>query len=182
MSKSVKRPYSLCPLALSIAFFTSQPAAAQEIEIEEESFPRLEEIVVTARKRAESLQDVPMSITAVSGEKLEKAGIENIEDLTSALTNIHFTQTGFSTQVRVRGIGSDNSQGFEQSVGMYVDGIYYGRAQLFRAPFMDLERAELLRGPQGTLLGKNSIAGALNLTSAKPTDDFTGHLSVSRGI
>ncbi len=139
----------------------------------------LEEVIVTSQKRQQSLQDVPISVAVVQGQKLEEAGVENLEDLTVLLPNIHFTETGISTQVRVRGIGSGNSQGFEQSVGTYVDGIYYGRAQLFRAPLFDLERAEVLRGPQGTLLGKNSIAGGLNLTTAKPTDEFEAHLKAS---
>lgn len=149
---------------------------------ESTSKPKLEEIIVTAQKRVENLQEVPLSVSAVSGDKLEKAGIENLEDLTAYLPNIHFTETGLSTQVRVRGVGSDNSQGFEQSVGMYIDGIYYGRAQLFRAPMMDMSRAELLRGPQTTLFGKNSIAGALNLTSARPTNEFEGKVSLSHEI
>ncbi len=140
---------------------------------------RLEEIIVTSQKIAENLQDVPISVATVTGEKLAEAGVENLEDLTAYLPNIHFTETGISTQVRVRGIGSDNSQGFEQSVGMYIDGIYYGRAQLFRTPMMDLQRAELLRGPQSTLFGKNSIAGALNLTTAQPTEEFEAKLSSS---
>ena len=143
---------------------------------------RLEEIIVTAQKRSESLKSVPISVAAVSGDKIEKAGIENIEDLTSYLPNIHFTQTGFSTQIRVRGIGSDNSQGFEQSVGLYIDGIYHGRAQLYRAPLMDLADAELLRGPQGTLLGKNSAAGALIFNTAKPTDAFEAYVNISQEL
>lgn len=147
------------------------------IAVAQDSGPRLEEVIVTAQKRAESLQDVPISVAAVTGEKLEDAGIETLEDLTVQIPNIHFTETGFSTQVRVRGIGSDNSQGFEQSVGMYIDGIYHGRAQLFRTPMMDLERAEVLRGPQSTLFGKNSIAGALNLTTARPTEELEGRIS-----
>ena len=156
-------------IATSIAFSTS----AQDS-------PRLEELIVTSQKRTESLQEVPLSVATISGEKLESAGIENLGDLTVHLPNLHFTETGFSTQVRVRGIGSDNSQGFEQSVGMYIDGIYYGRAQLFRAPLMDMQRAELLRGPQSTLFGKNSIAGALNLTTAAPTDELEGKVSISQ--
>ena len=170
-------------LALAIGFISAQaisPTFAQPTEENDASSDlRLEEVIVTAQKRSESVQDVPLSVSAISGEKLNDAGIENLEDLTAYMPNIHFTESGFSTQVRTRGIGSDNSQGFEQSVGMYVDDIYYGRAQLFRAPMMDMTRAELLRGPQVTLFGKNSIAGALNLTTAKPTEDFEGRVSLS---
>ena len=161
-------------LYLALGFIIAQQAHSQS-----DSGPRLEELIVTAQKRAESLQDVPLSIAAIEGDKIQNAGIETLEDLTVYMPNIHFTETGFSTQVRVRGIGSDNSQGFEQSVGMYIDGIYHGRAQLFRTPMMDMERAEMLRGPQSTLFGKNSIAGALNLTTARPTDEFEGRVTVS---
>lgn len=158
----------------------AQDAAAQDAASESVgSNLMLEEVKVTAQKREESLQDVPLSVAAVSGDKLDEAGIENVEDLTTLVPNLHLTETGISTQLRVRGIGSDNSQGFEQSVGMYIDGVYHGRAQLFRAPFFDLERVEVLRGPQSTLFGKNSIAGALNLTTAKPTEELEGQLSAS---
>lgn len=163
------------PLALIAAVLLCQVSTAQT----NPSQLRLEEVRVTAQKREESLQDVPLSVATVSGQKIEEAGIENLADLTSLIPNIHLTQTGISTQLRVRGIGSDNSQGFEQSVGMYIDGIYHGRAQLFRIPFFDLERAEVLRGPQSTLFGKNSIAGALNLTTAKPTHEMEGKVSAS---
>ncbi len=139
----------------------------------------LEEVLVTAQRRTEAIQEVPISVAAVNDVKIAQAGVENIEDLTALLPNIHFTESGFSTQVRVRGVGSDNSQGFEQSVGMYVDGTYYGRAQLFRAPMMDMQRIEVLRGPQSTLFGKNSIAGALNLTTKRPTDSFEASVSAS---
>lgn len=167
-------------LALAIGLLTTQSfAQAQDGGPPGGNDLKLEEIIVTAQKRSESLQDVPLSVSALSGDKLADAGIENIEDLTAYLPNVHFTETGFSTQVRVRGIGSDNSQGFEQSVGMYIDGIYYGRSQLFRTPMMDMARAELLRGPQSTLFGKNSVAGALNLTTAKPTDEFEAMISSS---
>lgn len=139
----------------------------------------LEEIIVTAQKRSESLQDVPISVNTVNGEKLSDAGIESVNDLTSYVPNLHTTETAISTQLRVRGIGSGNDQGFEQSVGQYIDGIYYGRAQLIRAPFLDLERVETLRGPQSILFGKNSVAGALNMTTAKPTEELEGSISAS---
>ncbi|SMF54369.1 Outer membrane receptor proteins, mostly Fe transport [Alteromonadaceae bacterium Bs31] len=164
------------PLALAIAIICTQAS------ITAAEAGKLEEIIVTSQKRAENLQQVPLSVATISGDKLDKSGIANLNDLTAHMPNIHFTETGLSTQVRVRGIGSDNSQGFEQSVGMYVDGIHYGRAQLFRAPMMDMERAELLRGPQSTLFGKNSIAGALNLTTARPTTDPEARLALSQEL
>lgn len=139
----------------------------------------LEEIFITSQKRELSLQDVPASVAAVSGEKIEQMGIEKLEDLTSYVPNIHLTQTGLSTQMRIRGIGSDNSQGFEQSVGVYMDGIYRGRAQLFRAPIFDVERVEVMRGPQSTFFGKNSIAGALDIISARPESQFGGQFTGS---
>jgi iron complex outermembrane receptor protein len=163
-----------CPLSAAIALLGSclAPGIQADPAI-------LEEIIVTSQKREQSLQEVPLSVAAVTGEKIEKMGVENLEDLTSYVPNIHFTETGMSTQMRIRGIGSDNSQGFEQSVGVYKDGIYHSRAQLFRAPIFDVERAEVMRGPQGTLFGKNSIAGAIDLITAKPTDELRGKISAS---
>jgi len=157
-------------LALAVTAVMIQPAMAS-------SALTLEEVIVTAQKRAESLQDVPISVSAVGAEKLADAGIETVSDLTAYVPNLHTTETGISTQLRMRGIGSGNDQGFEQSVGQYVDGIYYGRAQLIRAPFLDLERVEALRGPQSILFGKNSVAGALNMTTAKPTEEFEAEIS-----
>ncbi len=168
------------PIAYAVALAASNVSIAQdnEVPVKDPQVLMLEEIMITAQKRIESLQDVPLSVIALSGEKLDDAGVEDLHDLTAHIPNMHFTETGIGTQVRIRGIGSENSQGFEQSVGMYIDGIYHGRAQLFRTPLFDMERAEVLRGPQGTLFGKNSIAGALNLTSAKPTDELEGKFSI----
>jgi iron complex outermembrane recepter protein len=132
----------------------------------------LDEIVVTAQKREENLSDVPLSVVVIDSDKLATAHVTRIADLTEFVPNLTMTETGISTQMYVRGIGSGNNQAFEQSVGQYVDGVYYGRQQLIRAPFFDLDRVEVLRGPQGTLFGKNTIAGALNLTTAKPSDEF----------
>ncbi len=146
------------------------------------SAAQLEEILVTSQKRVETLKDVPISVVALTGEQLQKSGIFVVEDLQKMVPNLNMTVTGLSTQVFIRGIGSSNNQGFEMSVGQYVDGIYYGRQQLMRLPFLDLDRVEVLRGPQGTLFGKNSIAGALNISTAKPTDQFEGSLTAKYGI
>ena len=137
----------------------------------------LEEVIVTAQKRAESLQDVPISVSAVSGEKINDAGLLNLEDLSLYIPNVHINEAVVSTNLFVRGVGSGVNQGFEQSVGTYIDGIYMGRGFQARAPFLDLERVEILKGPQGTLFGKNTIAGALNITTAKPTDELEGYVA-----
>lgn len=167
-------PSTLCtalkyPLSFAIATLFSVAALAEN--------QALEEIIVTSQKRAQTLQEVPISVATVDGEKIDSMGVENLEDLSAFAPNIHFTETGLSTQMRIRGIGSDNSQGFEQSVGVYADGIYHSRAQLFRAPMFDIERVEIMRGPQGTLMGKNSIAGAIEIITAKPQAEREGKIT-----
>ena len=138
----------------------------------------LEEIIVTAQKRAESLQDVSVSVSAMTGEKIGEAGINKIEDIQAYVPNLTMSETGIGTNIYMRGLGSGINQGFEQSVGMYVDGVHYGRAQLSRAPFLDLARVEVLRGPQNILYGKNSVAGAISIVTAQPEDEFGADISV----
>jgi len=131
----------------------------------------LEEIVVTAQKRTESLQDVPVAVSAVTGDKILESGMTRIEDLRNLVPTLFTQETAIGNNISIRGIFSGVNPGFEQSVGTYVDGIYRGRPQQTRMPFLDLERVEVLRGPQSILFGKNSVAGALNITTARPTAD-----------
>lgn len=160
------------PLALAVML------AVGASQINAESL-MLEEIVVTAQKRTESLQDVPISVSAVDGDKIAEAGIENLQDLSAYVPNLKVVEGGLVPQMFIRGIGSGGNQGFEQSVATYADGVYYGRSLQSRSAFMDLERVEVLRGPQSILFGKNSIAGAISLVSAKPTEEFEGKVSGS---
>lgn len=139
--------------------------------------PALEEIYVTAQKRTQSLKEVPISLNAISGEKIEQAGITSIERMADYIPSFNMTQTGIGTNISIRGITSGVNQGFEQSAAQFIDGVHFGRAQLARAPFLDIERVEVLRGPQSILFGKNSTAGAISITTAKPTDEFEGKLS-----
>ncbi|NIB41559.1 TonB-dependent receptor [Pseudomaricurvus alkylphenolicus] len=132
----------------------------------------LEEIIVTAQKRAQSLQDVPLSVNAVSGELINEMNMTGLDDLSSYVPNLSISEGTTSTNIYIRGFGSGANVGFEQSVGMYIDGVYGGRDRQFRAPFLDIERVEVLRGPQGILFGKNTIAGAINIATAKPTQEF----------
>lgn len=137
----------------------------------------LEVIEVTAQKRAQGLQDVPISISALSGDMLKDTNMNSLSDMSSAVPNLTITKSGITNQIGVRGISSGGNKGFEQSVAMYVDEVYYGRDQLIQLPLVDLERVEVLRGPQPTLFGKNAIAGAISLTSARPTDEFEASIS-----
>jgi outer membrane receptor protein involved in Fe transport len=134
----------------------------------------LEEVIVTAQKRAESLMDVPLSVSAVSGDKMLEAGIRNLGDLTAYVPNFQKSETSIGNYLSIRGISSGINQGFEQSVVQYMDDVALGRSPLARAPFMDLARVEVLRGPQNVLFGKNSIGGALSLVTNQPTDEFEG--------
>ncbi|MBE9540147.1 MAG: TonB-dependent receptor, partial [Proteobacteria bacterium] len=162
--KFLKQPYfQLTALALALA-----PVAAL-------SQPMLEEVLVTAQKRTESLQDVPISVSAMSGEKIEGVGITNLEELTLYIPNVNINQGHASPNLYIRGVGSGSNSGFEQSVAMYIDGVYSGRGPLAAVPLaMDLERVEVLKGPQGILFGKNTIGGAINITTAKPSFENEG--------
>ena len=134
----------------------------------------LEEIIVTAQQRAESLQEVPVSVAAVTAEKMSDAGVVDLQGLSEFVPNFSINETGISTTITIRGISSGINPGFEQSVGMYNDGVFYGRGQLARVPMIDMQRVEVLRGTQSILFGKNSIAGAVSQITAKPTDEFEG--------
>lgn len=138
----------------------------------------LEDILVTARKREENLQDVPIAITAIGGEQMRDSNIATMENLAPRVPNLSFSQAvSGSDQFTVRGIGSGINGGFEQAVGLAVDGIFYGRTRFGRANFLDLERLEVLKGPQGALIGKNTTAGAINITTAAPTDEFEAYIT-----
>ncbi len=166
----------IIPLTL-IASSLSMALHAEEAK-ESTKKATLEVIEVTAQKRSENAQETPLSLNVLTADQLKEESIEKIADLQYAVPNLHMTETGISTQMYVRGIGTGNNQGFEQSVGQYIDGIYYGRQQLIRAPFLDLERVEVLKGPQSIMFGKNSVAGALNMISAKPTQDFMANIDL----
>lgn len=135
------------------------------------SFAELEEIIVTATKREASVQDIPIAVTALSGEAISKAGINDIRDLTSLSSsfqsNSSNSETG-GTTLRVRGVGTTgNNIGLESAVGVFLDGVYLSRPAVALGDLVDIERVEILRGPQGTLFGRNTSAGALNIITKK---------------
>ena len=163
------------PYILAVVLLAEVPAVAQEYE--------LEEVVVTAQRRAESLQDVPLAITAFNEEQLEQMGIVDIKAVTERTPG--FTMGMFNplqTQLYIRGIGSnEDGAGGDQSVIVFIDEVYGGRSAGMNLDLFDLERVEVLRGPQGTLFGKNVVGGALNLITRKPGEDPEAVFEASAG-
>jgi len=161
---------TLSTLALAIATASSGAYAAQ-----------LEEIIVTAQKRAQSLQDVPISMTAIDGKRMEDAGITSFAELSGFVPNLGISENAVNTIISMRGISVGANQSFEQSVGVYVDGVHYGKSRQIRTGLFDLQQVEVLRGPQGILFGKNTLAGAINVTTAEPAmgEGFSGKAALS---
>ena len=131
--------------------------------------PLLDEIVVVAQKKEERLQDVPVSVGVVQGANIDRLGLANMEQLSRYVPSFTVAETGSGNRITMRGISSGTNRGFEQSVGLFNDGIYGGRNRQFTVPFFDVERVEVLKGPQGVLFGKNTVAGAVSIVTAKPT-------------
>ena len=167
----------LAASALSIVLSgLSVSAQAQEVE---------DEIIVTATKRAETIFDVPVALTAVTGDQLDKANIRDIADLQQLAPALTFSQStgGLQSVFSVRGIGTaGNNTGLEQSVGVIIDGVYRGRPGAAMNDYINIDQIEILRGPQGTLFGKNTSAGVINVKTAKPSmSGYTAKLDASVG-
>jgi outer membrane receptor protein involved in Fe transport len=134
----------------------------------------LEEVLVVAQKRPQKLQDIPVAVTAFSGDDLVISGIEDVFDLSTMAPALQVRQTvqSRSTTFRIRGVGTlGNNFGLESSVGLYVDGVYRSRQGSMINNMVDIDSVEVLRGPQGTLFGRNTLAGAVLLHTVAPTDD-----------
>lgn len=155
-------------IAATLPLATITPAKAQPERLV------IEEVVVTAQKRAENIRDVPISITALSSQALEDAAITDVSELSKVAPNLVINAKPYAGFVSMRGLGSGTNKGFERSVALVIDGIYYGRQDYLFEALADTQRVEVLRGPQGTLFGKNAIAGALNITTGLPSPEFTG--------
>jgi iron complex outermembrane receptor protein len=163
-------------LALFLSVYASSPLAQTNA---------LEEVVVTATKRAQSLQDVPMAVNAFNADTIETAGINDAGDLailTPAL-NINVNTNPFAARMVIRGVGTAQTDpALEPSVGLFIDGIYLGRTGLGMSDLTDIERIEVLQGPQGTLYGKNTNAGAISVITKKPSfEKSEGYIEASVG-
>lgn len=135
----------------------------------------LGEVVVTAQRREENIQDVPVAAAVVSGLTLEQQNINSLSALTETTPGVHIESHPRSGDLYIRGIGSGENQSFDQSVGTFVDDIYHGRARTIAGIFLDLDRIEVLKGPQSTFFGNHAIAGAINIVTKKPGDTYEGY-------
>ena len=139
----------------------------------------LEQVVVTARKRSESLQQVPMSVVSLDADEQKKLDLDNIQDLGRAVPGLQQGDLAITSRLSLRGVNSGDNNAFEQAVGVYVDGIFRGRMNQQHIGLFDLERIEVLKGPQVALYGNSSIGGAISATTRKPSFQTGGSLGVA---
>lgn len=172
-------------LLAGAAFGAMSSAAYAQDAAPQDGATVVEDIVVTARRTEESAQRTPLALTAFSGQTLERVGAQQVTDLQGSVPNLNIVQgrgSSNSTNIYIRGIGQpDALQTFDPAIGVYVDDVYYSRIRGSQFDLLDLERVEILRGPQGTLYGKNTIGGAMKLVSRRPNQDFRARASASYG-
>lgn len=179
--------------ATSLSLLAAHPALAQDTGSTGQSggstatstdTPSEGDIIVTATKRAQTLQDVPISVAVATPETIERAQIRDIIDLQSVVPSLRVTQLNATGQTNfvIRGFGNGNgNDGIESSVGVFVDGVYRARTSAALDDLPEVERVEVLRGPQSTLFGKNVSAGAINIVTAKPQFDWGGKAELTVG-
>uniref|UniRef100_B0T6M1 TonB-dependent receptor n=1 Tax=Caulobacter sp. (strain K31) TaxID=366602 RepID=B0T6M1_CAUSK len=173
----------LAASAMLVCPYVAGTALAQEappVKAAEPESARLDEVVVTAQKRAENVQTVPISIAAFSATQLTQAGVDDVLEITKIVPSFTSTRQANVSSVRlnIRGIGASAQTAVEPSVASFLDDVYVSRPGAVVGRFYDVESVEVLRGPQGTLFGRNASAGALSIHTKKPTDRFGGDLSV----
>ncbi|MFT4518487.1 MAG: iron complex outermembrane receptor protein [Halioglobus sp.] len=166
---------ALTPIVLGLMALNAQPLLAQS--------SGLEEVIVTAEKRSTTLQDTPIAVTAFTGEELDRALISKPMDMQFNVPNMLMSKGNFTTaSISIRGIGNQAVGAQSDSgTGVHFNGVYLNGGRIFETEFYDAERVEVLRGPQGTLYGRNTTAGVVNLITNKPTDEFGGDVQLELG-
>jgi len=164
----------------------SLSAMAQEVETATtDNELKFEVIQVTAQRRVQNLQEVPIAISAISGEKIANEAISDIFDIQDNTPGLIVFQgaSSITPQISIRGVGTSSQNfGLESSVGLYVDGVYRARQSAMVNEYVDVDAVEILRGPQGTLFGKNTPMGAIHVRSVAPShDDANGFLKLTVG-
>ena len=170
------KAYSAIGVVTALAFTSSTVAAQDDAAIEE--------ITVTATKQERSLADIPVAVTVTSADTIEKASIKDIADLSSIVPSLRVStlQTSTQTNFIIRGFGNGaNNPGIEPSVGVFVDGVYRSRSAAQIGDLVDIQRVEVLRGPQSTLFGQNASAGVISIVTQKPSFTFGGNVEATYG-
>ncbi len=154
-----------------------------EDETNEENSSAGQVVIVTAQKRKERITEVPIAISVFPSESIDQTGIQELREIGDFIPNMTVTQgTDFNSRILIRGVGAPSRNiGFDSRVGVYLDGVYLGQGPAVNQDLIDLERVEVLRGPQGTLFGKNTVAGAVSLVSKKPSGEFEGTGTINIG-
>lgn len=176
-------PYRISQRVCLAVFLTIPPCTVLTASFAQDQ-GLLEEIIVTAQKRAQNIQDIPVAVTALSGDQLVEHGITDMFDLqqNAPALRVGQSQTATTANFNIRGIGTSSQNfGLESSVGLYVDGVYRARQSAMINELADVERVEVLRGPQGTLFGRNSSAGAVLLNTVAPSHETDGYFELSYG-
>lgn len=170
-------------VSLAVLAMAAVPAAAQTSVAEAEADEGgITDIVVTAERRSSSVQKTPIAITAVGGDSLRESGVSTLEGLGDQIPNLSFERNAGDAMIFIRGIGYNSiSPGGEARVALYLDGLYQSRTQAGLLGFYDIDRVEVLRGPQGTLYGRNAIAGTINLITREPGDELNGYVTGTLG-
>jgi outer membrane receptor protein involved in Fe transport len=172
--------YTLAATGSAYAQAPDAGAGVQSVGGDSES--QLQSVVVTAQRREQRLQDVPVAVSVVSGSSLESANIRSLEDLSEHVPALKITTGVLVDLLNIRGVGSGNNPGFEQSVATFEDGVYRARSRATRVALFDIDQVEVLKGPQTTFFGDNAIAGALNISTRKPGPEFAYNGSATYGF
>lgn len=165
-----------------LSIFITSTAAVSTGTMAQQGNLALEEVIVSAQRRDESLQTVPVSVAVETGAELEKKGIGDLKSLSAKVPGLFIEDGGATSNLAIRGLSSPGIESVEPSVGLYIDNISLARPRgITQNPFYDLARIEVLRGPQGTLWGRNTIAGAINIVTERPTEEFEAYVSAEAG-
>lgn len=158
------------------------PIAAQTVAPQPAANAALEEIIVTAQKRTENLQDVPIAISAIGADRIEQLHATRLSDLAAVAPGLSLDRGSANDTVYIRGVGGGGRNiGFGGRAGVYLDGVYIGQPSALNQPMLDIERVEVLRGPQGTLFGRNTVSGAVSIVTRPPADEFGARITASGG-
>lgn len=186
-----RRALPLLPIPLAMALLSlswaahAEDSAPSKVGDKQEARSQLDVVEVTVQRRKERLQDVPLAATAITAADIEARGISSVADLNALSPNLQVARSpgnSNTTQIAIRGaVASNPALYWEPVVGLYVDGVYIGKAQGSVFNLVELERIEVLRGPQGTLYGRNTLAGAVNMVTRRPSGEFSGMAQLELG-